>query len=141
MSGILGGEGLAMLEHETITFPRNGHQTGESPIIRRMPVKTRRVDLDGDFVGWWAKVRTNAPFGLFLKLTNMGGNFGEDSTKAANAMGELLALLPQLVSEWNFVDTEGEPLPCDATGMQQLPMELINALFGAISAGEPVPKV
>jgi hypothetical protein len=108
--------------------------------IRRMPVKTRRVDLDGDYEGWWARVRTNAPFGLFLKLTNMGGDLGEDGTRAANAMGELLALLPQLVSEWNFVDTAGAPLPCDAAGMQQLPMELINALFAAISAGETVPK-
>lgn len=108
--------------------------------IRRMPVKTRRVDLDGDYEGWWARVRTNAPFGLFLKLTNMGGDLGEDGTRAANAMGELLALLPQLVSEWNFVDPDGAPLPCDAAGMQQLPMELINALFAAISAGETVPK-
>jgi hypothetical protein len=105
-----------------------------------MPVKTRRVDLDGEYAGWWATVRTNAPFGLFLKLTQMGGGLDGDEGKAATALGELLSLLPQLVSAWNFVDTEGEPLPCDATGMQQLPMELINALFAAISAGETVPK-
>lgn len=104
---------------------------------RRMPVKTRRVALDGEYAGWWVTVRTNAPFGLFLSMTQLNTSSEADQSAALVTMVELL---PKMIHSWNFVDEDGLDLPCDMAGMRALPMDLINQLFAAIGEGETVPK-
>lgn len=104
---------------------------------RRLQVKTRRVELDGEYEGWWVTVRTNAPFGMFLSMTQLNTN---DEAGQTAALVKMVNMLPDLIHGWNFVDEEGEPLPCDAAGVRRLPMDLINQVFGAIGAGETVPK-
>jgi len=110
--------------------------------IRKMPVRIKRVNLSGDFEGWWADVRTNAPFGVYLDMLDMlgGGEGAEEGTRVARAMGELINALPGLVRGWNFVDTEGEPLPCTLAGMRQLPQDLLMALLTAMNEAPRVPK-
>lgn len=104
--------------------------------LRRMPVKTRRVDLDGEYAGWWAVLRTNAPFGLYLALTELQAA-GDDG---ARAFARLAELLPTLITAWNFVDEEGAPIPCDAAGLRRIPTDLLMALVGKLGEGETVPK-
>lgn len=105
---------------------------------RRMPVKTRRVELAGEYAGWWVTVRTNAPFGLFLNMTQLNTTNEADQTAA---LVQMVTMLPQMIHAWNFVNEDGDDLPCDINGMRALPMELINQLFAAIGQGESVPKV
>lgn len=103
--------------------------------VRRMPVKTRRVDLDGEYEGWWAVLRVNAPFGLFLALSELQS--GEDGVQAFAALADLL---PKLITEWNFVDEAGEPIPCDKDGMRRIPTDLLMSLVGKLGGGDAVPK-
>lgn len=104
---------------------------------RRMPVNTRRVQLTGEYAGWWVTVRTNAPFGMFLIMTQLDTQDVADQTAALVTMVELL---PTLIHSWNFVDEAGDDLACDMAGVRALPMDLINQLFAAIGEGAAVPK-
>lgn len=139
MSGIY-GEGLALMESEHDTGG-NGHGTPPPltlPGKARMPVKTRVVHLDGDYAGFSATIRTNAPFGLFLTLSELQA--GDDNLAGVRAFGELIRLLPQLVLSWDVCDEGGEPIPCDEGGFRRVPAELLMALVGKLGDGETVPK-
>ena len=105
----------------------NGHGTA-----RRLPIKTRTVELDGDYAGWTATVRTNAPFSHFLKLASLTN---DDGQAALAALAEIYGLLPKLIFAWNFVDEEGQPLPCNETGFAALPADLMVQLIAAINQG------
>jgi len=108
------------------------------PAVRRMPIKTATVDLGGEYAGWTATVRTNAPFSNFLALTRLNA---DDGQAALRALGEIYDLLPALVLAWNFVDEDGRPLPCDREGFAHLPADLMVALIGAVNgAGADDPK-
>lgn len=132
MSALLGGEYDGRDEYHITPAAPSAPPTP----IRRMPVKTRRVDLDGEFEGWWAVLRTNAPFGLFLALSELQGA-GEDGVQAFAALADLL---PKLITEWNFVDEAGEPIPCDKDGMRRIPTDLLMSLVGKLGGGDAVPK-
>lgn len=69
--------------------------------LRKMPVKTRQIELDGDFAGWEFTARTNPSIAVLEKLQS--GKFG----MICEALGET-------VLAWNFVDEEGEALPSPA---------------------------
>lgn len=140
MSGYYGGERLAVMEADHIE-QTNGHGTPPPLIVPgrvRMPVKTRTVYLDGDYAGFSAVVRTNAPFGIFLAMSEMQA--GGDEMAGVRAFGELIRLLPQLVLSWDVCDEEGQPIPCDADGMRRVPAELLMSLVGSLGGGETVPK-
>ncbi len=126
-------------DDEQVSVTGDGRVYPVAPVPpRRMPIKTRVVELDGDYAGWRATVRTNAPFANFLRLSQLSG---EDNAATVKALGEVYAMLPKLVHGWNFVDEDGEPLPCNAEGFAQLPTDLVLALVGAIgNAGADDPK-
>lgn len=108
---------------------------------RRLPVRSKRVVLAGEYDGWEATVRTNAPLGLFLKLAQLGQT--DDSNATMAALSELVNVLPSLVLDWNFVDEDGQPLPCTRAGIERLPTDLLMALVGALSSATgdtAVPK-
>lgn len=116
---------------------------GDRPTApRRLPVRHKMVYLTGEYVGWTAMIRTNAPVSLFLKLAQMGQQ--EDGTATLQALAELINVLPSLVIDWNFVDELGEALPCNRAGMERLPtdllMELVGALGNATGSEGVVPK-
>ena len=140
MSAYHGGERLALMEAER-EEPTNGH-TAPPPLVlpgkARMPVKTRTVFLEGDYAGFSATIRTNAPFGLFLTLSELQA--GDDNLAGVRAFGELIRLLPQLVLAWDVCDEDGNPIPCDADGFRRVPAELLMALVGKLGDGETVPK-
>jgi hypothetical protein len=122
-----------------ITVTEDGRVVAvQPPPPRRMPIKTRTVELTGDYAGWSATVRTNAPFSNFLQLSQLTGDDGQAALKA---LAEIYRLLPKLIFAWNFVDEEGTPLPCNAEGFAQLPAELLVMLIDAVNgAGADDPK-
>lgn len=130
MSALLGGEGYMDAEYRLAETP-----PPPTP-IRKMPIKTRRVTLDGEYEGWWADMRTNAPFGLFLALSELQAA-GDEGVRA---FAELANLLPRLIQRWNFVDEAGAPIPCDAAGMRLIPTDLLMALVGKLGEGTDAPK-
>lgn len=140
MSALLGGEG----------FPGDGEYrvAPAAPAaprpIRVMPVKIERVYLDGDYEGWWADLRVNAPFGMFLGMLDLlGGDLEGDQAagiRIARALGELVVALAVVVKAWNFVDEAGQPLPCNLDGLKRLPKDLVLDLANRSQAGPTVPK-
>lgn len=140
MSATYGGERLALMEPDE-QQQGNGHGSPPPLIVPgkvRMPVKTRTVYLDGDYAGFSATIRTNAPFGLFLTLSELQA--GDDNLAGVRAFGELIRLLPQLVLAWDVCDEDGNAIPCDAQGFRRVPAELLMALVGKLGDGETVPK-
>jgi hypothetical protein len=103
-----------------------------------MPVKYRRVPLEGDYEGWWVEVRTNAPLASFLALTRLSEESGLEAYEA------LLATMPRLVVNWDVADEEGEPLPCNAEGFQRVPgdllLQIIRLASSALTETGTVPK-
>lgn len=132
-------------DDDPVTVTEDGRvvrpQAVAPPPPRRMPVRTATVELDGDYAGWRATVRTNAPFANFLRLSQLGAGDGQEMMAA---LGEVYALLPKLVMGWNFVDEDGAPLPCNAEGFAQLPgdlmLKLITAAGSAANMGADDPK-
>jgi hypothetical protein len=141
MSAILGGERVVYMdaEHEQ---QGNGHGTPPPLVLpgkARMPIKTRIVHLEDDYAGFSATIRTNAPFGLFLTLSELQAG-GDDNMAGVRAFGELIRILPSLVIAWDVCDEEGNAIPCNADGFRAVPAELLMALIGKLGAGETVPK-
>jgi hypothetical protein len=102
-------------------------RAAEPPLLtQRMPVKVRRVELDGDYAGWWAEMYMNPPLGIVLQL---------DGTAQA-----ALEQMPKLIKAWNFGDPDGNPLPITPEGMRELPHDLIEQLATAYSDARGLPK-
>jgi len=94
-----------------------------------MPVRTARIDLGGEFEGWYANVRTNPTFETYEQLQS------ENLAQVKKALGGLLR------EPWNFVDEEGSPLgpPCaDAVG--KMPLELIAEILKHLNEQMTLPK-
>ncbi len=79
------------------------------------PVRTACIELDGDYAGWWATVRTNLKIRTFKEL--IAGDL-DRSTKA----------LSQILLAWNFVDEQGQPLPspADPAAIEELTGEQVK---------------
>ena len=70
------------------------------------PIRTREIELDGDYAGWTATVRTNlsvAEYQAVLSVLDTWGNIGETDMKGlSNAMEELCSVGNMLISQSNF---------------------------------------
>lgn len=98
---------------------------GVQKAIRKMPVKTAEVvcNIEG-YEGWTVKIRTNAPFTVYEKFMEL--NTGDIK------FSEIWGPVSQIVSDWNFVDEEGEPLPIpknDPSVLPTLPTDLLMWLL------------
>lgn len=96
---------------------------------RRMPVRTARIDLSGDFEGWYTNVRTNLTFETYEQLQS------EDLTQVKKALGGILR------EPWNFVDEEGNPLgsPCADT-VGKMTLDLIAEVMKHLNEQMTLPK-
>jgi hypothetical protein len=65
---------------------------------RKMPVRTKEISLNGEWEGWSFTARTNPPMGIISDMSS-----GE-----IDLITESIA---RVITDWNFVDEEGEPLP------------------------------
>lgn len=84
--------------------------------IKKMPVRTKTVVLDGDYEGWEFEVLINPKLSVFSDLSS--GEFDR-----------IAVALSKIIRSWNFVDEEGVPLekPSIVT-IQELPLDLITLI-------------
>ena len=94
---------------------------------RKLPVKTKQIDLDGDYQGWWFKIHTNPPSGVLMDSVEALEKIGED-TKLSSALPPIYSLLQLAILEWNFVDNKGKDLSISIDSFKKLPIELIMNL-------------
>src|SRR5574341_874016 len=87
---------------------KNGH--------RRLLIRSKELNLDGDYEGWNFTVRTNPALKTLEEFA------AQDIMKMADA-------LAQVVLGWNFVDEGGKELgqPSPDT-IRQLPIDLITTM-------------
>jgi hypothetical protein len=95
----------------TPTATANGHDPAPVPIsgARRLPVAYATVQLDGEYEGWWAEVRTNPRYSTIEMLS--------DPVRVYEGIAEI-------VKRWNFVDEEGQEIPATADGCKVMPVDL-----------------
>jgi hypothetical protein len=87
---------------------------------RQQPSRlSERVELGGDYEGWWVRFQMNVPMGALEDLDS------QDVTRVFAALGEI-------VVESNFVDRHGEPI--DVTtheGWRRVGRDLVAELIRA----------
>jgi hypothetical protein len=92
---------------------------------RRMPVRSRLVEMDGDYSGFHATMRVNISI--------------KQAEALSSDLDDICATLAGIILDWNFVDESGAPLPLgDETtphqaeiiidGLRSLPMDLLRML-------------
>lgn len=88
---------------------------------RKLPVRTKKIELTDDWVGWEFTARVNPKMKTFSKITS--GEFDQ-----------IIAGLSELVTDWNFVDEEGNPMghPSDLESMAEIPNDLAKVLVEEI---------
>jgi hypothetical protein len=84
---------------------------------RRMPVRTSDIEMDAPYDGWEATVRINMPVKEYDRMF--------DPETRYEAMGEAII-------RWNFVDDDGDPIPPNADGVQELGFDLLRMLLEKI---------
>lgn len=94
---------------------------------RKLPIKTKQINLDGDYQGWWFKIHTNPPSGVLMDCIEALEKVGGD-TKISIAMPSIYSLLQLTILEWNFVDVKGRDLPITVDSFRKLPIELVMNL-------------
>lgn len=91
-------------------------------------IKTRRIELDGEFEGYWFVSQINPP--MYVLADMMSGN-----------PDRMIASLNGIVKEWNFVGFDGEPLDLTNGGVRLLPTDLFQAMAAAAqNAPFDIPK-
>jgi hypothetical protein len=113
---------------ETLAVRRNG-------VGAPMPIKSVLIECDdAGYPGWYARLRTNIPARIYDDFV------AQDETRFWSS-------LQQIVLEWNFADTDGEPLPTPAAGLSWLDLpfdlaqHLVRRYVEAFAAATQVPKV
>ena len=80
----------------------------------KMPIRTRRVEMDGDYAGFWADVRINVPLASLEALSNSD---------------DIYPTMATIVRDWNFVDEAGRSIPLDVNGLRNsVPLDLFRML-------------
>lgn len=81
---------------------------------KTMPIRTRRVEMDGDYAGFWAEVRINVPLASLEALSNAD---------------DIYPTMASIVRAWNFVDEAGQPIPLGVDGLRNsVPLDLFRML-------------
>lgn len=95
----------------------------------RMPVKTKRFTLIGDYDGWWCDIRINIPVGILLERLYALQTLIEEGEKSpVKLTPPILDLLEVVIAGWNFKDTAGNDLPCSREGMKWLDIDLMLSI-------------
>jgi len=95
-----------------------------------MPVRTTRVELEGDYAGFSLEMRSNPPLRLFTEM--------QDNSDFA----KLRDLVRSLIVDWDFVDEDGKPIAVgdlDAVSIDLFGM-IINRYLNTITGAAAVPK-
>ena len=88
---------------------------GDRP-VRRMPVRTCKLQLEGDFAGFELVMRLNPNLRVIKDM-------------ASGDMDALTAALGEVILQWNFPDEEGKPMPAPSQEtIEELPIDLITLI-------------
>ena len=84
--------------------------------IRKLPVRTREIQLKEPWLGWSFTARMNPPVCVFEDIAS--GDF----TRIVDGMALVITI-------WNWVDEEGEPLPQPTREIisRHIPIDLLTA--------------
>lgn len=122
-------------------------QAREAESKRKMPIRSRTITLDGDYAGWWIKVRTNVPAGRWRdayapmkELIDMDEEeIRLDQHWMAKYNDAAAMLLAACLLDWNFVDEEGEDIPARPDSIDLLPNELTMAVMAQMGGAPSAP--
>jgi hypothetical protein len=79
---------------------------------RKLPIKTRDIELTGDYEGWHFTARTNPPMRVLTDLSS------GDLNLITEALGGVIV-------DWNFVDEEGKAMANPSPeAVRELPVDL-----------------
>lgn len=100
---------------------------------RTMPIKTVRLELDGDYAGWWVDIRSNPPVGLLLDAVTTFQIAQADTPENFQAiLPPIYDMLMLVITVWNFVDEKGKDLPTSPDGLKKLPIDLLVGLAAKV---------
>ena len=89
---------------------------------RKLPVKTDRIALEGEWVGWEITARVNPRLRVFGDIAS--GDFDR-----------MIKGLADIIISWNFVDEEGlEMPPPTSVTVGELPYDLAIAVANAYTS-------
>jgi len=96
----------------------------------KIPIKTKRIELDGDYEGGWIDIRTNPPAGELLDHITAIQEANQEDIKGL--LPPIYGVLEMTILAWNFTDTKDSDLPCDIKGLKTLPVDLLVLLVTKI---------
>ena len=80
---------------------------------RTMPIRTQRIEMDGDYAGFHVVMRVN------ISMATLHTIYESD---------DIMPTLAGLIHEWNFVDEAGEPIGVSVEGLRACPLDLVGML-------------
>lgn len=97
---------------------------------RSMPIKTTRIELGGEYKGWWADIRTNPSVGLLIDAITTFER--ADKEEIGEIMPPIYDMLDLTVNSWNFVDEKGKDIPVTLDGLKRVPIDLLMVLANKV---------
>lgn len=95
-----------------------------------MPIRTLRVQLEGDYADFSLEMRSNPPLRVFTDI------------QSNSDFATLRDRVCELIVDWDFVDDQGEPIPVGE--MDGIPIDLfgqiVTCYLEAINQTAAVPK-
>ena len=107
---------------------KNGSRAVVVENVRRMPVRMATVDLTGDYEGWNFTARVGLKMGEYEALMD----FVDRESSMRESLAEMKCILARQLVSWNFVDEDGDAIPPDADGIDELPLDLLAACFTSL---------
>lgn len=101
-----------------------------TPIRRATPVETRWIQIvaPGEFFdGWKFLARLNPPMTAVADVMSFNGD-------------RMIRGATEIIKDSDFVDEEGEPIPCTLEGIGKLVSPLLNAAIRAWDKALALPK-
>lgn len=86
--------------------------------VRTMPSRNARIELEGDYAGWYFVARTS----IKMKELKLIKESDDEAVKAH---------LSRVVTEWNFVDEKGKELPLGLDGLDECNTDLVTMMLSA----------
>lgn len=95
----------------------------------KIPIRTARIDLDGDYAGIWVEARTNPPMRAYEEMSS-----GE--------LPRMYGALGQIMRGSNLTDEEDRPLDVrDPETWRDVPLDLIKAIADKWTEAVNLPLV
>lgn len=93
----------------------------------KIPIKTKRIELDGDYDGGWVDIRVNPPAGELLDYVSVISG-SQEQGDMEKLVPPIYGFLGMTIQSWNFTDVKDKDLPCDMKGLKLLPVDLLVLL-------------